>query len=217
MRKAIAQRVQQAKRDVPHFRVNIDVDVSAALALRAQLNATRSDVKLSLNDILLKACACALRQNPALNARFDGEQLERHSQCHIATAVAIDGGVMMLVLREVERKGLAALSGEMRDLATRAKIGRLTGSELDGATFSVSNLGMFGISSFDAIINQPAVAILAVGTAEQRPVVRDGELTVGHCMSLSLASDHRVVDGADAARFLADLRGFLEAPGSMLA
>ncbi|EED34302.1 dihydrolipoyllysine-residue acetyltransferase component of pyruvatedehydrogenase complex [Luminiphilus syltensis NOR5-1B] len=216
MRKVIAQRVHQSKQSIPHFRVNIDVDVTEAMALRKQLNAHRTDVKISLNDILIKACACALQQNPALNARFDGETLEQFSECHISSAVAIDGGVMMPVLRSAERHGLASISSAMRDLATRAKVGRLSGEELDGGSFSISNLGMFGISSFDAIINAPQVAILAVGSAEKKPVIRNDEATVGQIMSLSVASDHRVVDGADAAQFLADLKALIENPAMML-
>lgn len=215
-RRTIATVVSKAKQEVPHFRVNIDVDVSAAMALRSTLNARRSDVKISLNDIVIKACSVALHHNPAINARFDGETLERHSQANIASAVATDNGVLMPVLTDAGVKNLAEISSGMRDLATRAKTGRLNSSEMNSATFSISNLGMFGIDSFDAIINQPAVTILAVGSAEQRPVVRDGELSVGLVMTLSLASDHRVVDGADAARFLADLKGYLEEPALML-
>lgn len=215
-RKTIARRVSQAKREVPHFRVNIEVDVAPALALRSTLNASDPGIRVSLNDILVRACAGALERNPALNARFDGEVLEQHSQCHIASAVAVDNGVMMPVVKDVASLGLVALSTTLRDLATRAKTGRLTLDELDGGTFGISNLGMFGIDSFDAIINQPQVAILAVGTAEERPVVRNGTLTTGHTMRLSLASDHRVVDGADAARFLADLKTLLEQPALML-
>lgn len=216
MRKVIAQRVHQSKSEVPHFRVNIDVDVSEAMAVRAQLNGMRKDVKISLNDILIKAVGCALQLNPALNARFDGTTLERYSSAHVACAVAIDGGVMMPVVKDVQDKGLAAISNSVRDLATRAKIGRLSGDEMDGGTFAISNLGMFGISSFDAIINQPHVAILAVGTAEERPVVKNGQLAVGLMMSMSVSSDHRVVDGADAAKFMADLKRFMESPASML-
>ena len=215
-RRAIANVVSKSKQEVPHFRVNVDVDVSAAMALRKTLNARRTDVKISLNDILIKACACALADNPGINARFDGQTLERHSEAHIASAVATDNGVLMPVLQNAGAKGLGDISSAMRDLATRAKTGRLSMEEMTSATFSISNLGMFGIDSFDAIINQPAVTILAVGSAVERPVVRNGELAIGLVMSLSLASDHRVVDGADAARFLADLKGLLEEPALML-
>ena len=215
-RKTIARVVSQAKSEVPHFRVNVDVDVSAAMRLRETLNNHRSDIKVSLNDILIKACAMALASSPIINARFDGETLERHSQAHIASAVATDNGVLMPVLRNAGALGLGEISNAMRDLATRAKTGRLALDEMGTATFSISNLGMFGIDSFDAIINQPAVAILAVGAAKQQPVVRNGELAIGMLMSLSLSSDHRVVDGADAARFLADLKGMLEEPALML-
>jgi pyruvate dehydrogenase E2 component (dihydrolipoamide acetyltransferase) len=215
-RRAIAGAVSRSKREVPHFRVHLDVDVAAAMALRESLNARRSDVRVSLNDILIKACAVALKNNPALNARFDGETLERHAAANIASAVATDSGVVMPVLENVGGLGLVDISAAMRDLATRAKTGRLSLDEMNAATFSISNLGMFGISAFDAIINQPAVAILAVGAAGERPVVRQGELGIGQVMTLSLSSDHRVVDGAEAARFLADLRDLLEQPAMML-
>ena len=215
-RRAIAGAVSKAKQEVPHFRVNVDVDMSAAMSLRKQLNNRLMDVKISLNDILLKACAAALADNPRINARFDGETLEHHTQVNIASAVATDNGVLMPVLQNVGTMGWADVSIAMRDLAARAKTGHLSADEMTTATFSVSNLGMFGIDSFDAIINQPAVTILAVGAAQERPVVRDGQLVIGSVMSLSLASDHRVVDGADAARFMADLRALLEEPALML-
>lgn len=215
-RRAIAGAVSKAKQEVPHFRVNVDVDMSAAMSLRKQLNNRLMDVKISLNDILLKACAAALADNPRINARFDGETLEHHTQVNIASAVATDNGVLMPVLQNVGTMGWADVSIAMRDLAARAKTGHLSADEMTTATFSVSNLGMFGIDSFDAIINQPAVTILAVGAAQERPIVRDGQLVIGSVMSLSLASDHRVVDGADAARFMADLRALLEEPALML-
>lgn len=215
-RRAIAGAVSKAKQEVPHFRVSVDVDMSAAMSLRKQLNNRLMDVKISLNDILLKACAAALADNPRINARFDGETLEHHTQVNIASAVATDNGVLMPVLQNVGTMGWADVSIAMRDLAARAKTGHLSADEMTTATFSVSNLGMFGIDSFDAIINQPAVTILAVGAAQERPIVRDGQLVIGSVMSLSLASDHRVVDGADAARFMADLRALLEEPALML-
>lgn len=215
-RRTIAKVVSQAKSEVPHFRVNVDIDVSAAMRLRNTLNNHRSDIKVSLNDIVIKACAMALANNPGINARFDGQTLERHSQAHISSAVATDNGVLMPVLRNANSLGLGEISTAMRDLATRAKSGRLTMDEMGTATFSISNLGMFGIDSFDAIINQPAVTILAVGAAKEQPVVRDGQLGIGLMMSVSLASDHRVVDGADAARFLTEVKDMLEEPALML-
>lgn len=215
-RRTIAAVVSRAKSEVPHFRVNADVDVGAVMALRATLNERRADIKVSLNDVLIKACAMALAESPKLNARFDGETLEHHAQVNIASAVATANGVLMPVLRDAAKLGLGGISEAMRDLATRAKTGRLAAEEMNSATFGISNLGMFGIDSFDAIINQPAVAILAVGAASQRPVVRGGELATGTIMTMSLSSDHRVVDGADAARFLAEVRELLEQPGLML-
>jgi len=209
-RRAIARVVSKAKQEVPHFRVNIDVDLTAAMALRKALNARQNGVNISLNDVLIKACAIALRDNPRVNGRFDGETLEHHSQANIASAVATDNGVFMPVLQHAGGLTLDAISTAMRDLAARAKTGRLSSDEMTLATFSISNLGMFGIDSFDAIINQPALTILAVGAAVERPVVRNGELAVAPVMTMSLSSDHRVVDGADAARFMANLRVLLE-------
>jgi len=216
MRRAIAQRVQQSKQEVPHFRVNIEVDVAAAMRLRKQLNGRDDSVKISLNDILIKAAASALQYHPNLNARFDGTNLELVDDANISAAIAVDSGLFMPVVSEANQKGLRAISENMADLVERAKGGQLTTADLDGGSFSISNLGMFGIDSFDAIISQPQVAILAVGTAAARPVVVDGELVIGQTMHLSLSSDHRVVDGAEAARFMADLKTFIEHPASML-
>jgi len=216
MRRAIAQRVQQSKQEVPHFRVNIEVDVAAAMRLRKQLNGRDDSVKISLNDILIKAAASALQYHPNLNARFDGTNLELVDDANISAAIAVDSGLFMPVVSAANQKGLRAISENMADLVERAKGGQLTAADLDGGSFSISNLGMFGIDSFDAIISQPQVAILAVGTAAARPVVVDGELAIGQTMHLSLSSDHRVVDGADAARFMADLKTFIEHPASML-
>lgn len=216
MRKVIAKRLQESKQTAPHFRVNIDACIDELLATRAQINAANKHAKVSVNDFIVKACACALQKIPAMNIQFTGDTIHQFSHADISVAVAIDDGLITPIVRAAETKGLLSISSEVRDLATRAKIGRLTPNEFQGGTFCVSNLGMYGIKSFDAIINPQQAAILAVGAGEQRPVVRNGELAVATMMSLSLASDHRVIDGALAAEFMHCLKGFLEQPATML-
>lgn len=216
MRTVIAKRLQESKQAAPHFRVNVDVCIDELLASRAQINAANRQTKVSVNDFILKACACALTKIPAMNIQFTGDTIHQFAHADISVAVAIDDGLITPIVRAAETKGLLAISNEVRDLATRAKIGRLAANEFQGGTFCVSNLGMYGIKSFDAIINPPQAAILAVGAGEQRPVVRNGELGIATLMSLSLASDHRVIDGALAAEFMQCLKGFLEQPATML-
>ncbi|WP_269621236.1 2-oxo acid dehydrogenase subunit E2 [Zhongshania sp. BJYM1] len=216
MRKVIAKRLQESKQTAPHFRVNVDACIDELLATRTQINNANRQAKVSVNDFIVKACACALQKVPAMNIQFTGDTIRQFSHADISVAVAIDDGLITPIVRAAETKGLLSISNEIRDLATRAKIGRLTPNEFQGGTFCVSNLGMYGIKSFDAIINPPQAAILAVGTGEQRPVVRNGELAVATMMSLSLASDHRVIDGALAAEFMHCLKGFLEQPATML-
>lgn len=216
MRKTIAARLQQSKQSAPHFRVHIDAEIDALLAVRQQINANNPNAKISVNDFIVKACACALVKVPELNVQFDGSTVRRFVDADISVAVALDDGLITPIVKAANRKGLIAISNELRDLVTRAKIGKLKPEEFQGGTFSVSNLGMFGIREFDAIINPPQGAILAIGAGEQRPVVRNGELTVATVVSLSLSSDHRIIDGALAARFMAVLRQFLEQPATML-
>lgn len=216
MRKTIAARLQSSKQTAPHFRVNVDVEVDKLLAARQEINGAQREAKISVNDFIVKACACALQRYPAMNIQFDGETIRRFKSADISIAVAIDEGLITPIAKAVEGKGLIALSNEVRDLATRAKIGRLSPEEFQGGTFCVSNLGMYGIKSFDAIINPPQAAILAVGAGEQRPVVKGGELAVATVMSLALSSDHRVIDGALAAEFMQCLKGLLEQPATML-
>ena len=217
MRRTIARRLQASKQTAPHFRVKISAAVDEALALRQAINSQRSDLKVSLNDILIKASASALLAVPEVNIQFDGETVRRYTDADIAVAVALDDGLITPIIRQANRKGLAAISSEMRDMATRARIGRLKAEEFEGGTFSVSNLGMFGVDEFDAIINPPQAAILAVGATERRPVERaDGSWGGCTALTLTLSSDHRIIDGAVAARFLAALKGFIEAPSTML-
>lgn len=216
MRKAIAARLQQSKQTAPHYRVHVDADIDGLLAVRRQINDRNPDAKISVNDFIVKACACALMKMPALNVQFDGETVRRYTDADIAVAVALDDGLITPIVKAANRKGLIAISNELRDLSTRAKLGRLKPEEFQGGTFSVSNLGMFGVKQFDAIINPPQGAILAVGAGEQRPVIRDGEIKAATVLSLSLSSDHRIIDGALAARFLGVLKGYLEQPATML-
>ncbi len=216
MRKTIAARLQQSKREAPHFRVQVDAQIDSLLELRKALNAAHSEAKISVNDFIVKACASALLRVPEVNVQYDGETVRYFKDADIAVAVALDDGLITPIVRGANRMGLVGISNAVRDLATRARLGRLTPEEFQGGTFSVSNLGMFGVKQFDAIINPPQCAILAVGAGEQRPVWRDGSWQAATVVSLSLSSDHRIIDGAVAARFMAALKGFLEEPGTML-
>ena len=216
MRKTIAARLQSSKQTAPHFRVHIDAEIDALLEVREQINHSNSDAKVSVNDFIVKACASALMKVPALNVQFDGEQLSYFSNADISVAVAIDDGLITPIVTGANHKGLVDISNTIRDLATRAKLGRLKPNEFQGGSFCISNLGMYGIKQFDAIINPPQGAILAVGTGEQRPVVKDGTLAVATVMSLCLSSDHRIIDGAVAAQFMSVLKGYLEQPATML-
>ena len=203
MRATIARRLGESKQTIPHYRVSIDLDADALLARRRALADT--GVRVSVNDLLLEAVARALVRHPRVNAQFDGNEVLEFGQADVAVAVAPDSGLITPVIRAADGKPVERLAAESRDLAARARAGKLTREEITGGTFTVSNLGMYGIKSFDAIINPPQVAILAVGAAEPRPVVRDGALAVGTRMTVTLSSDHRVVDGAAAAAFLATL------------
>ena len=216
MRKTIAARLQASKQTAPHFRVHIDAEIDALLDVRKQINSSNTDAKVSVNDFIIKACARALMKVPAINVQFDGEQLSYFSNADISVAVAIDDGLITPIVTSANHKGLVEISNTTRDLATRAKLGRLKPEEFQGGSFCISNLGMYGIKQFDAIINPPQGAILAVGAGEQRPVVKEGLLAVATVMSLTLSSDHRVIDGAVAAEFMSVLKGYLEQPATML-
>lgn len=216
MRKTIAARLQASKQTAPHFRVHIDAEIDALLEVRKQINSSNSDAKVSVNDFIVKACASTLLKVPAINVQFDGEQLSYFSNADISVAVAIDDGLITPIVTDANHKGLVEISNTTRDLATRAKLGRLKPEEFQGGSFCISNLGMYGIKQFDAIINPPQGAILAVGAGEQRPVVKDGQLAVATVMSLTLSSDHRIIDGAVAAQFMSALKAYLEQPATML-
>ena len=217
MRRTIAKRLQDSKREAPHFRACIEVEIDRLLALRTQLNNARNDANISVNDCLIKATAMALAAVPAVNIQFDGNQITPMPHADIAVAVALEDGLITPIVSRAETKGLVEISNEMRDLATRAKIGKLKPQEFQGGSFSISNLGMFGVSQFDAIINPPQAAILAVGVGE-RQLRPDGDSGVRQAtvMTLTLSSDHRVIDGAIAAKFLQQLKSFIDQPATML-
>ncbi len=215
IRKTIARRMQESKQTAPHFYVTMDVDMEPAMAFREQLNAV-SAVKLSFTDLLVKACAATLLKHPNVNATYLGDRMRQFGEANIAVAVALEDGLVTPVLRNCERKGLFQINTELRDLVERARNRRLKAEEYQGATFTISNLGMFGVEDFVAIINPPEGAILAVGAILEAPVVRNGQIVVGHHMKMTLSSDHRIIDGAVAARFLQELKATLERPAQLL-
>ena len=220
MRKTIAARLTEAKQSVPHFYLRRDINLDALMKFRAQLNKQLEGrgVKLSVNDFIIKACALALQQVPEANAVWAGDRTLKFTKSDVAVAVAIEGGLFTPVLRDAEMKSLSALSSEMKDLATRARDRKLAPHEYQGGSFAISNLGMFGIDNFDAIINPPHAAILAVGAGVKKPIVgADGELTVATVMSTTLSVDHRVIDGALGANLLNAIKDNLENPLTMLA
>ena len=218
MRKAIAARLQASKRNAPHFRLTIDLNVESVQALRQQINSTVPQVKLSINDMLIKAAAAALIKVPQVNVQFDEEnqQILQFEQADISVAVAIENGLITPIIKAANRKSLAQISNDMRDLATRAKTGKLAPDEFQGGSFSISNLGMLGIPQFDAIINPPQGAILALGAAEKRAVVENDEIVVREMVTATLSCDHRVIDGALGAQFLSALKQFVENPALIL-
>jgi pyruvate dehydrogenase E2 component (dihydrolipoamide acetyltransferase) len=220
MRKTIATRLSEAKQTVPHFYLRRDIELDALMAFRAQLNAglEARGVKLSVNDFVIKACALALQQVPAANAAWAGDRVLQFEKSDVVVAVAIEGGLFTPVLRDSETKTLSALSTEMKDLAARARNRKLAPHEYQGGSFAISNLGMFGIDNFDAIINPPHAAILAVGAGVKKPVVKaDGSVGVATVMSVTLSVDHRVIDGALGANLLQAIKDNLENPIAMLA
>jgi pyruvate dehydrogenase E2 component (dihydrolipoamide acetyltransferase) len=216
MRKVIAKRLTESKQSAPHFYMTVDCEIDALLATRKQLNETLADGKVSVNDLVIKAAAIALKQVPAANASWTETETRVYHSVDISVAVAIDGGLITPVIRGAQNKGLAEIATEMKDLATRARDGKLMPEEYQGGTFSISNLGMFGIKEFAAVINPPQGAILAVGAGEQRPVVKDGALAIATVMSCTLSVDHRVVDGAIGAQFMAAFKKLIEDPLTML-
>jgi len=220
MRKTIARRLVEAKQTVPHFYLTIDCEVDRLLAVRKDLNSRSPEgegaYKLSVNDFVIRAAALALRKVPRANASFGEDGLRFYKWADVSIAVAIEGGLITPIIRRADGKGLAAISSEMKELAGRARDGKLMPEDYQGGTFTISNLGMFGIKHFEAIINPPQGAILAVGAGEQRPVVKDGTLAVATVMSCTLSVDHRVIDGALGAQFLAAFKTLIEDPMRML-
>ena len=215
MRKVIAKRLSESKFTNPHFYETIDIDMKAAIEARTQLN-DKLDIKVSFNDIVVKASAVALSRHQAINSSWMGDTIIEHADVHIAVAVAIDEGLMTPVLRHVDQKGLIQISSETRELAGLARDRKLAPEQMEGSTFTISNLGMFGIEEFTAIINPPNACILAVGAIRDVPVVENGAVVPGKRMKVTLSSDHRIVDGAKAAEFLNTLRSLIENPLSML-
>lgn len=220
MRKTIARRLTQSIGPVPHFFLTVEVDMGEAMKLRARINDRFKDqgVKVSPNDLLIKAVAAALRKHPWVNAAWTGEAIRFHDYVHIGVAVAVDEGLITPVIKDADRKGVAEIAGEVRELAGRAREKKLKPDEYTGSTFSISNLGMFGIEEFTAVINPPEAAILAVGAIGPKVVVDDeGNMAVRQRMRMTLSCDHRVIDGATGAQFLATLKNYLEEPMLMVA
>jgi pyruvate dehydrogenase E2 component (dihydrolipoyllysine-residue acetyltransferase) len=218
VRKVIARRMLESKQTVPHFYLTVDLEIDALLAARQAINAVaeKKGTKVSVNDMVIKACAKALRDHPECNASWTEDEMIQYGAVDISVAVATDRGLITPIVRNADMKGLAQIASEMKDLAARAKVGKLKLDEFQGGGFTISNLGMFGINSFSAIINPPQAMILAVGMGEERAVVRKGQMVVRNMMSCTLAVDHRVVDGAMGAQYLQTLRGYVEQPASML-
>jgi pyruvate dehydrogenase E2 component (dihydrolipoamide acetyltransferase) len=219
MRKVIARRMTESFRDIPHFPLSIDLEIDRLLDARVRINdalATQG-VKVSVNDLIIKACAAALKAVPEANASYTPEGIALHHHADVAVAVAIDGGLITPIVRAAETRSLADISKTMKDLAERARSRKLKPEEFQGGTFSLSNLGMMGIKSFNSILNEPQGCILSVGAGDKRPVVRGDQLAIATVMTVTLTCDHRVVDGAIGARWLASFKTFIEDPITLLA
>ena len=218
MRRTIARRMTESKTTVPHFYVTTEVAMDEALALRKQINARLDDEeKVTVNDLIVKAAALALRQFPSINAAFAGDKIIRHKQINVGTAVAIEGGLLTVVQRDTDKATLSTIARDNKEMIGRARDGKITREDMDGSTFTVSNLGAFDVDHFIAIINPPDAAILAVGSAKKVPIVtEEGELAIGTRMKVTISADHRVTDGAEAAQFLQAFKGLLEEPLRLL-
>ncbi len=216
MRRTIARRLTESAQNVPHYYLTIDIDAEPVWEARQSINAELDGEKVSLNDLLIKACAVALRRYPAVNSSWVDGQILRHQVVDISVAVAVSDGLMTPVVRDADRKGVLEISREVRELAALAKERRLQPEDMTGGTFSISNLGMFGIEEFTAVINPPEGAILAVGTIRQEPIVNEGTIVPGRRMRMTMSCDHRIIDGAVGAEFLALLKRILESPFKML-
>jgi pyruvate dehydrogenase E2 component (dihydrolipoamide acetyltransferase) len=214
VRKVVARRLVESMQSAPHFYLTSVIDAEALVAFRAELNQRLGGdgIKLSMNDLIVKACATALRADPEINVSWAGDKILRHRRIHLGIAVALEEGLIVPVVRDADQKSVTQISREAKALVERARAGKLTPNEFQGGTFTISNLGMFGIDHFTAVINPPEAAILAVGATIPEPVVRDGRVVVRHTMKLTLSIDHRALDGAAGARFLALLQAILEDP-----
>lgn len=215
VRNVIAKRLSESKFSAPHYYLMVEVDMSKAIATRKEINSL-PDTKISFNDMIIKATAVALRKHPMVNSSWAGDKIVHHANVNIGVAVAIPDGLVVPVLKNTDFMSYSQISASVKDMASRAKSKGLKANEMEGSTFSISNLGMFGIETFTSIINQPNSAILSVGAIIEKPVVKNGEIVVGNIMKLSLACDHRVIDGATGAEFLQTLKAYLENPLSML-
>jgi pyruvate dehydrogenase E2 component (dihydrolipoamide acetyltransferase) len=215
MRKTIAKRLAESKFTAPHFYLTIAVDMSAATAARAEIN-KEGDVKISYNDLVVKSVAKALKKHPAVNSAWMGDSVRTNFDVHVGIAVAVEDGLLVPVVRHADAKGLAEISAEVRGFALKAKEKKLQPSDWSGNTFTISNLGMFGIEEFTAIINPPDAAILAVGGVQDVPVVKNGQVQAGQVMKMTLSCDHRVIDGVTGAAFLNTVKGYLERPLSLI-
>ncbi|MBT8256930.1 MAG: pyruvate dehydrogenase complex dihydrolipoamide acetyltransferase [Bacteroidia bacterium] len=215
MRKTIARRLAESKFTAPHYYLGVEFNMDNAIAFREQFN-TLPDTKISFNDIIVKACALALRQHPQVNSRWHDDRMQLNNHVHMGVAVAVDDGLVVPVLKFANELSLPQINVAVKDYAVRARDKKLSLDEMEGSTFTISNLGMFGIETFTSIINQPNSAILSVGTIVQKPIVKNGQVVVGHTMKLTMACDHRTVDGVTGAKFLETLKGYIENPVTML-
>ncbi|HUY02809.1 MAG TPA: pyruvate dehydrogenase complex dihydrolipoamide acetyltransferase [Rhodocyclaceae bacterium] len=216
MRRMIARRLTEAKQSIPHFYLSIDCSIDALLAMRKELNEFSAAARLSVNDFVIKAAALALRQLPEVNASWTEAAIRRYHSVDVSVAVSTPAGLITPIVRDADRKGMAQIASEMKALAERGRMGKLLAEEYQGGGFTISNLGMYGIREFAAIINPPQSCILAVGAGEARPVVKDGALAIATMMTCTLSADHRVVDGALGAEYLAAFRKLIEHPLNML-
>ncbi len=218
MRQIIAKRMVESKTQVPHFYVDIGVEMDAAMALRQQINESLKSegVKISVNDMVVRAVALALKKYPAMNSSFVGDAIQRHAQVHVGSAVTVPDGLVTVTLKNTDAKSLRQISQEMVGLAQRARDNKMIPGDSGGQTFTISNLGMYGIDSFGAIVNQPDAGILAVGAAKPIPVVRDGQIVIRTMMNIRLSGDHRAIDGAIGAEFIAEIKRLLEAPWGLV-
>ena len=215
MRKVIAKRLAESKFTAPHYYLNVEFDMANAIAFREQFNSI-PDTKISFNDMIVKACALALKKHPQVNSQWFADKMRLNNHVHIGVAVAVEDGLVVPVVRFANEQTLPQIGAAVKDFAGRARNKKLTPQEMEGSTFTISNLGMFGIESFTSIINQPNSAILSVGAIVEKPVVKNGQIMVGNTMKLTLACDHRTVDGATGAQFLQTLKGYVENPITML-